>query len=299
MKSILILGSTGMLGYGVLSSIIKYKNINVAASIRSKIKLKKIKKSFPYSKINKFHYFDALNVKQDEVKKIINKYDYVINCIGVIKPEIDQNSTKSIKKAIYVNSIFPKILTNSILGKTKIFQIATDCVFSGKKGNYNELSRHDDIEIYGVSKSLGEIKNDNFFNLRTSIIGREFLTKKSLIEWFLSQKDSVRGFQNHDWNGITTKAFGEFIYTIINNEIKVPNIIHVIPKEPVNKYKLLKLFQKKFKSKLKIIKFKTKVKIDRTLSSKNRALINNIWKKTIFKSNPTIEQMIKKLLVNP
>ena len=54
-------------------------------------------------------------------------------------------------------------------------------------------------------------------------------------------------------------------------------------------------FLKKFKSNLKIVKFKTKVKIDRTLSTNNQRLINKIWKKTIFKSNPTIKQMINKL----
>ena len=46
--------------------------------------------------------------------------------------------------------------------KTKIFQIATDCVFSGKIGGYNELSNHDDLDIYGVSKSMGEVKKRKF-----------------------------------------------------------------------------------------------------------------------------------------
>ena len=122
-----------MLGYGVLSSITKYKNITIAAIIRSKSKLKKIKKDFPYNKIKNFYYLDVLKIKEEKLKKILHKYDYIINCIGVIKPEIDKNDPKSIKKAIYVNSIFPKILAESISGKTKIFQIATDCVFFWKK----------------------------------------------------------------------------------------------------------------------------------------------------------------------
>ena len=116
--------------------------------------------------------------------------------------------------------------------------------FSGKKGNYHELSIHDDTEIYGVTKSLGEIKQHNFFNLRTSIIGQEFMTNKSLIEWFLKQKKTTMGFQNHNWNGITTKAFGEFIYTVIVNEIKIPNFVHIIPKATVNKYELLQFLKK-------------------------------------------------------
>ena len=43
MKSALILGSTGMLGYGLLSSIVKYNDVKVAATVRSMLnKIKKI-----------------------------------------------------------------------------------------------------------------------------------------------------------------------------------------------------------------------------------------------------------------
>tara|TARA_B000000475_G_C15996495_1_gene447114 strand:+ start:512 stop:1402 length:891 start_codon:yes stop_codon:yes gene_type:complete len=296
MKSVLVLGSTGMLGYGVLSSLVKYKNIKIEATIRSVNSLKKIKKKFPYNKVKNFYILDVLKTKKTKINQLLNEYDYIINCIGIIKPEIDAGSAKSIKKAIYINSIFPNILASSLLNKkTKIFQIATDCVFSGKKGKYNELSEHEDVEIYGISKSMGEIKKNNFFNLRTSIIGREFLTKKSLIEWFLNQKGYVNGFKNHNWNGITTKAFGEYLYTIIDKNIDIPNLLHVIPKNMVNKYQLLQIFKKKFKSKLKINKSEPKIKIDRSLTTIHKNLNNSIWKKTIFKSKPSIEEMVSKL----
>lgn len=285
-----------MLGYGVLSSMVKYKNIKIEATVRSVNLLKKIKKKFPYNKVKNFYILDVLKTKKSKINQLVNQYDYIINCIGIIKPEIDIESAKSIKKAIYINSIFPNILANSLLNKnTKIYQIATDCVFSGKKGKYNELSQHEDVEIYGISKSMGEIKKNNFFNLRTSIIGREFLTKKSLIEWFLNQKGYANGFKNHNWNGITTKAFGEYLYAIIDKNIDIPSLLHVIPKNMVNKYQLLKIFKKKFKSKLKINKFQPKIKIDRSLTTIHKNLNNSIWKKTIFKSKPSIEKMVSKL----
>lgn len=296
MKSILVLGSTGMLGYGVLSSLVKYKNIKIEATIRSKKKLYEIKKKYPYNKIKDFHILDVLKDQKKMIDQLLSRYDIIINCIGVIKPEINLSSSKSIKNAFYINSIFPVTLKNSALKhKIKIFQIATDCVFSGKKGKYNELSKHDDVDIYGISKSMGEIKNNNFFNLRTSIVGRECLTKKSLIEWFLNQKNSVNGYENHSWNGITTKAFGEYLYAIINNNIDIPNMLHVIPKNTVNKYQLLKIFQKKYKSKLKVNRYKPKIKIDRTLATIHKNLNNIIWKKTIFKSKPSIEKMVSKI----
>ena len=54
MKSVLVLGSTGMLGYGVISSMIKYKNIKIEATIRSVNSLKKIKKNIPIIKLKIF-----------------------------------------------------------------------------------------------------------------------------------------------------------------------------------------------------------------------------------------------------
>ena len=296
MKSILVLGSTGMLGYGVLSSIVKYNNISVGATIRSKNKIKSIKRKFPFNKIKRFHELDLSKAKEHTINELVNKYDYIINCIGKIKPEIDINNSESIKNAIYINTIFPRILESSIRNKNKkIYQIATDCVFSGIKGKYNEKSKHDDLEIYGITKSLGEIKNKNFFNIRTSIVGREFLTKKSLIEWFLSQKKAVKGFNNHNWNGVTTKAFGEFIYTIIVNEIKIPNILHIIPNNILNKYQLLKTFEEKFKTKFDIKKFKSEKTVDRSLTTNHKKLINKVWKKTSFKATPSIQKMINLL----
>jgi len=133
----------------------------------------------------------------------------------------------------------------------------------------------------------------NFYNIRTSIVGREFLTKKSLIEWFLKQNDVVlKGFINHNWNGITTQAFGEFLYTLIVNNLKIPNTVHIIPKNVVNKYQLLKIFKDKFETRVSIQKFKAPIKIDRTLSTIYKRKIDKIWKLTSFKYNPTIRKML-------
>ena len=175
-----------------------------------------------------------------------------------------------------------------------MFQIATDCVFSGKKGKYTENSYHDDLEIYGISKSLGEIKSKNFFNIRTSIVGKEVIKKKSLLEWVINNKDlTLNGFVNHDWNGITTKAFGEALYSIINYNLVIPNSIHLIPKDKVNKYELLKLLKRKFKLNVKIDKYKAKQKIDRTLSTINLKIVNKIWDFSKFRTKPSIKDMIR------
>ncbi len=295
MKKVLILGSTGMLGYGVISSLSKYKNLKLSATARSKKKIDKISSKFPYNKISKFITFDVLKKSDSQLKKITSNFDYIINCIGVIKPEINSLDNGSLKKAIYINSIFPLILAREVKESTTIYQIATDCVFSGSIGRYNEKSVHDDIDIYGVSKSLGEIKKKNFFNLRTSIIGKEFNTQKSLLEWFLGNKKKavLKGFENHYWNGITTKAFGEIIYTLIDKNFKIPNTFHIIPKDVVNKYDLLKIFNDKFGTGFKIKKYKTQKKMDRSLKTIYVKKLKYLWKLSFFKSQPTIKKMIE------
>ena len=49
------------------------------------------------------------------------------------------------------------------------------------------------VETTGHAKILGELTYLNTLTLRTSIIGHELQTKYSLLNWFLSQKKSVKG----------------------------------------------------------------------------------------------------------
>ena len=149
--------------------------------------------------------------------------------------------------------------------------------------------------MYGKTKSLGEINSKNFFNIRCSIIGEELKNHKSLISWFLSNKNGskVNGFTDHEWNGVTTEAFAEAIKAIIINKIKLPNLIHIVPKNKVSKFKLLKILNEKYKKNFKVRKFVSGFSINRTLGTNNKNLNSVIWQKSKFKSIPTIERMIK------
>ena len=81
----------------------------------------------------------------------------------------------------------------------KVIQIGTDCVYSGKKGLYSETDKHDPLDVYGKSKSLGEVFDGSALIIRCSIIGPEFKKQKSfLFEWFLNQHvDCVIALQSH------------------------------------------------------------------------------------------------------
>jgi len=292
---VLILGGSGMLGWQVVSVLSKiYPNISVTASnMKSSKNLKK--------KINKrlnIIRFNALNFNKSNLKKIILKHKIIVNCIGLIKPHINEYDSNDVIKAIKINSELPNILSDMAKkSKIKIYQIATDCVFSGKSKLYKENTKHDCEDVYGKTKSLGEVHSKNFYNIRCSIIGEEIKNHKSLISWFLSNPDGskVNGFTNHEWNGVTTNAFAEILKTIIKNQIKLPNLIHIVPKNRVSKFKLLKILNKKYNKNLKVKKFLSSVSINRTLATNNKKLNIEIWNKSKFRSIPTIEKMIEEI----
>jgi len=298
MKKILIFGSTGMLGSEVLKVFANEKNFIITATYKNKSSLKILKKNsslFLKKKI-KLIKFDATDYNKKSLKKCLSNNQYIINCIGVIKPYIDEKNKKS-KNALLVNSIFPHNLNevNNSHQNAEIYQIATDCVFSGSKGCYLENSEHDPLDIYGKTKSLGEVNNKNFFNLRCSIIGNEIKNYKSLFEWFKIQNNGthINGFSNHLWNGLTTNVFAKLIKTIILESISIPNTIHIVPKNKVSKFELLSLFKKKLNRKDIFIKrVKAKIPVNRTIETIFKKKNLEIWKKSDFKKQLTISEIV-------
>ena len=83
-----------------------------------------------YEKV-KFIKFDVENFTDKKLSSITKNNEFIINCIGLIKPYIDEN--KDYYKATLINIIFPSRLSKFCKKKNKIFQIATDCVYSGDK----------------------------------------------------------------------------------------------------------------------------------------------------------------------
>jgi len=300
MKNLLILGCTGMLGSEVLKVFSKNKEFKITATYREKESLIKLKKNFNYKTINliKFIKFNLNERYETLLKKLIKKNEYIINCIGTIKPFIDEEK-KKIENPILVNSMFPNLLNKYKNKKNKIYQIATDCVFSGKKlnGGYLENSEHDATDIYGKTKSLGEIKDKNFFNIRCSIIGKEIKNYVSLFEWFNMQKHDINGFTNHLWNGLSTNVFSELLKTIIINNIDLPNVIHIIPKDKISKYTLLKYFKLiSNNKKIKINKKSSQYKINRTLDTKYYSKNLEIWNRSIYTKQLMLKSIVKTVI---
>ena len=249
--NILILGSTGILG-GTLSLFLNQKkNITIHYISRNK-------KNKAHTYLKDFTDFNKLKNFILEIKPT-----HIINCVGITK---FNNSYKVKTLTKLINTKLPQFLSNFCL-KNKIFflHISTDCVFSGKKGNYTDKSKKDALDTYGVSKAKGEVKNKYTTTIRTSFIGPEKSSKKSLFNWFLSRKKRVNGFNNAFFSGLTSLEISQIIFKyFLKNKILYNKIINV-GGNTISKYDLLSNIAKIFNKKILIKKF-TDFKIDRSLN---------------------------------
>ena len=120
------------------------------------------------------------------------------------------------KTSININSIFPhKLAAFSCELPSRLIHISTDCVYSGKKGNYCEKDLPDTDDLYGISKRLGEIDYSGHLTLRTSTIGHELYNKNGLLEWFLSQNKFCYGYKKAMFSGLTSTEFANIIQKFV------------------------------------------------------------------------------------
>ena len=249
---ILILGSSGILGRSIDLFLSKKKNIKILYLSR-----KKNNKSHVY--LNDFTNFNKLMYLISELNPT-----HVVNCIGVTK---FNNSYALKKQTRLINTELPKFLSNYCF-KKKIFfiHVSTDCVFSGKKGAYSDVSKKDAQDLYGITKNKGEVKNRYTATIRTSFIGPERSSQKSLLNWFLAQKNDVNGFNNALFSGLTSLELSKIIYKFFIKENKLYNNIINVGGNVISKYSLLKIISQVFNKKI-LIKRSPDFKIDRSLNS--------------------------------
>jgi dTDP-4-dehydrorhamnose reductase len=276
MRRVAVLGKTGMLGstvYNILKSTTKY---DVIGTTRKEL--------------------DVQSVSINDLKIILKNCDYIINCIGLIKPYIHDNNHIEVEHAININALFPYKL--AAINEAKIIQIATDCVYDGIKGNYVETDKHNALDVYGKTKSLGEVRTENFLNLRCSIIGFETSNKKSLLEWFINQDSSARinGYQNHFWNGITTIAFAKICKGIIENNKWFYGLQHILPNDVITKAGLLKVFAETFNRKdIVINNIDAEERINRSICTENALRNKELWMMAGYNKIPDIDELVAEL----
>jgi dTDP-4-dehydrorhamnose reductase len=176
--------------------------------------------------------------------------DVVVNCIGIVKQDA---AAQDPLQSIAVNSLFPHRLAQlTRAAGARLIHVSTDCVFSGRKGNYHEADVADAEDLYGRTKLLGEVGGERCLTLRTSMIGRELAGAHGLVEWFLSQQGKkVRGFKRAVFSGFTTTALSEIISRVISEHHDLEGVFHVAA-EPVKKFDLLTLIAETYALEIEI-----------------------------------------------
>jgi dTDP-4-dehydrorhamnose reductase len=230
---ILILGGDGMLGHQLLRSF-EERQYEVRATLRRSL-----------SGYGGCGMFNAQNTvcgvtaeRFDSVVRALNEHrpDAVINAIGIIK---QRAAAQDAIASIQINALFPHQLALECARRgIRLVHMSTDCVFSGRKGRYQERDVPDPVDLYGRSKLLGELGDSPCITLRTSIIGLELSRKASLIEWYLGQRGRIRGFAKAIYSGFTTLEMTRIIERILVQHHDLSGVWHVAS-APITKFELL------------------------------------------------------------
>ncbi|MFZ4077608.1 MAG: dTDP-4-dehydrorhamnose reductase family protein, partial [Legionellaceae bacterium] len=248
MKKILILGVSGMLGHSLYRYLSEKTNVEVYGTLRHPVNKGHFSEAI---QANLITHVDVLN--QDGLIALFNtvKPDVVINCVGLVKQLPNAHDPLAV---LPINSLLPHRLAQlSALMGARFIQISTDCVFSGKKGLYTEEDVCDATDLYGVSKKIGEVTDlSNALTLRAPFIGRELTSCYALIDWFLSQKNTVQGYTGAIYSGLPTVELARVIHEYVLPFDDLSGLYHV-SSEPIDKYTLLKLVAEIYGKSIEII----------------------------------------------
>lgn len=286
LPTIAVLGSTGMLGRAIAGT--RFEKHDVLELNRAG------KPTFASNR------FAKVNSDLSDIEKSVDfsGVDFVVNCAGLIRQKIDESDLRSIISAVESNFLIPvKLLALSEKYGFKIIQIGTDCVYSGNRGGYVESDFHDSFDIYGKSKSLGEIPHQNMGVLRTSIVGLEGNSTNSLLSWLLSQKHgaAINGFNDQLWNGITVLHFAKIVAGIVDNNLfsEFSGLHHIVPANALTKETILVNFASVFnRTDLEIRSVASGRNLNMTLGTLYPVQNQLLWKLAGYEDSPTIEQMI-------
>lgn len=289
-----MLGGSGMLGAMVAEVLARDSDLGVTATARDD--LRGWRTRAPWCQ---WRSLEATACSPAELGAALAGVDWVINAIGLIKHHIRDDHAATVERAVRINALFPHGLARAAeRAGCRVIQIATDCVWAGTRGSYLETDPHDALDVYGKTKSLGEVSSAAVYHLRCSIIGPEARTHASLLDWFLGQGPgaAVPGFVNHRWNGVTSLAFARLCHGIIRCGSPAVSPVHVVPADVVTKAELLALLRDRFgRSDTTIVAVEASQAIDRTLGTIHAEENARLWRNAGYAGVPRIAELVEEL----
>jgi dTDP-4-dehydrorhamnose reductase len=233
---VLILGGEGMLGHKVFQvlsqrfdTFVTFRDV-VGAWIHYPM----------YDGVDRTHTLGGVDAMDfDTIVRAVAQAQpiVVINCIGIVK---QLKEAKDPVVSIALNSLFPHRLADLCTATgARLFHMSTDCVFSGRKGNYSERDIPDPEDLYGRTKLLGELDRPGSLTIRTSILGRDFVKDGALLEWFLTQRGKrVRGYSRAIYTGFPTQVLARIMGDLISDYPRLSGLYQVAS-APISKCELL------------------------------------------------------------
>lgn len=204
---------------------------------------------------------------KDFVTKIIEigNYDTIINCIGILNQAAENHKAL----ATYLNSYWPHLLAELTEGtNTQVIHMSTDCVFSGKRGEYTEGDIPDGETFYDKSKALGELNDKKNITLRNSIVGPDINPNGiGLLNWFMKQNGKINGYTKSMWTGQTTLQLAKTMEYAAKT--RAYGLVNAVPLSSISKYDLLKLFNKYMRNNLLEINAVEGINADKSLKRTN------------------------------
>lgn len=273
MKNVLVLGTSGLVGSSIYKYLRSFDNTQIWGTSRSiKIRDKNI---LPFTVENPQDAF------RDIIKQVKN-IDYIINCIGKVQPKDTQ------EEMISINALFPhKLASLAEEYNCNVIHISTDGVYASLAGKVNESIRPFPLDMYGMTKLLGESQSKGIINIRTSFLGFDSENHKGLLEKVMIAKKTFPGYIDQHWSGCTTLQFAQLCNKIINENLfdtlrNNSAIYHFAPLVTQTKYAIVKEFSKIKGLDIKIEKIISDKPLTRVLTTKfNRTLFLNEYEKDL------------------
>lgn len=245
---VLVLGASGMAGH-IISHYFKEQNFDVTGFTRRPV-------SYCKNIVG-----DALSV--DSVRQAIlsDKYDAVVNCIGILNQYAEERKGD----ATFLNGYLPHFIADTLRdSETKLIHMSTDCVFAGNTGPYYEDSFPDGKIFYDRSKAIGEVNDEKNITFRNSIIGPDpNVNGIGLFNWFMKQEGVISGYTGAIWTGVTTLTLAKAMKQAIDENLT--GLYNLVNNESISKYDLLQLFNRYFRHNSVKINPDDEIQLDKSL----------------------------------
>jgi dTDP-4-dehydrorhamnose reductase len=240
---ILILGGAGMLGHKLFQHL-RHRHPETYCTIRGSMNDEPLRNVDLFRAGGVVEYIDASDFPALQRFLLQNTPAVLINCVGIIK---QRDAAKKPIPSIEINALLPHRLAALCDGwGGRLIHFSTDCVFSGRGGNYQEEDFSDADDLYGRTKFLGEVTTGRAITLRTSIIGRELTHGESLLEWLLKQNHKrISGYTRAMFSGVTTNYMAKVVESLIEDH---PNLagLYQVTSQTISKFDLLCLLRQAY-----------------------------------------------------